>query len=59
MENNEWYRLSTKAAVNSLRVKKMARISHNYNGDGVQSNEYSALAGGFDMVILKDFGYKQ
>ena len=31
----------------------MSWMSHNYNGDGVQANEYSALAGGLDMLILR------
>jgi hypothetical protein len=31
----------------------MAWMSHNYNGDGVQANEYSTLAGGLDIVILR------
>jgi hypothetical protein len=30
-------------------------MSHNYNGDGVQAKEYSALAGSLDTVILRTF----
>ena len=53
MDNNAWYRLPTKDAVNSFGVKKNCMMSHTYNGGGVQANEYSALAGGLDMVILR------
>jgi len=53
MDNNAWYRLPTKDAVNSFGVKKNCMMSYTYNGGGVQANEYSALAGGLDMVILR------